>query len=128
MHPLAPATGFQHARIVVRIALCLIHRLQRAIQSCELRREPALLLVELGVAARRLGPDGGWVKHVDRRAQLVGVAVGLIVIMITCGAPVSAENEAAEEWLHSHDAGAYDARVCLDKGPEIDSDAIVRPI
>lgn len=27
---------------------------------------------------------------------------------------VGAENEAAEEWLHSHDAGAYDARVCFD--------------
>lgn len=111
MHSLAHAAGFQHIR-VVRITLCLIHRLQRAIQSRELRREPALLLVELlGVAARRLGADGGWVKHVDRRAQLVRVTVGLL---ITRGAAVGAEKEAAEEWLHSHDAGAYDARVCLD--------------
>lgn len=61
-------------------------------------------------------------EQVDRGTELVGVAVGFVA------GGAGAEEEAAEERLHCHDAGAYDARVCFDYGPEVDGDAIVGPV
>lgn len=53
---------------------------------------------------------------------MVWVTVGFVARGVDAG------DEAAQKWLHRHDAGAYDARVRLDQGPENDSDAIVGPV
>lgn len=93
------------------------HGLQRVVEARELGGEPGLLLDD-GVGARGLGADGGRVDAVVDCAHLV---LRALAVAFAGGA----RDEAGEERLHGHDAGADDAHVGLDHGPEVNEDTVV---